>query len=214
MAVIMALLGSSVHTLAASWGRQPDRINASDVVARGRAVFRSDLQAMRHLSLGSDGAARPAFIGRGRTMTFLSNASQRPGRHELIVVQYTLERKNQSVQLVRRTGRFRADTPLARVAVHTPVVLVDNLTTAELSYRGASKPGQAWVRQWADAAALPRLVRLRLAVAASPDLPAVITRTRSEIEQQCIVSKAGRCSAARGSDQPQSDQAPNRERAR
>ncbi len=214
MAAVMALLSSSVHTLASSWDRQTSRLDESDILARSIAVFRRDLQAMRHFSMGSVQNQKPAFIGQAGTMTFVSDAAQRPGGRNLAVVNYTLERSSNALKLIRRTGQFNANSPLANIALRNPVVMFDKLTKANLSYRGTSKEANNWTSRWSNRTSLPDLIRLRLSFKSSTLLPAVITRIRSQIDQKCIVSKAGQCSTKTNLNQTKSDQTTNGEPAR
>lgn len=214
MAVVMALLGSSVHTLASSWDRQISRLDQSDIVARSIAVFRRDLQAIRHLSMGSPQSQKLAFIGGTRTITFVSGAAQQPTGRDLAVINYTFERKRNSIQLIRRTGQFNAGSPLTNIALRNPVVMFDKLAKASLSYHSTSKQTKKWTSRWSDDASLPNLIRLRLSFKSSHRLPAIITRVRSEIDQKCIVSDADQCSTTAGSNQTKNDQTKNREPAR
>lgn len=202
VAVVMALLGTSVRTLAASWDRQITKLEDSDILARSIAVFRQDLRSLRQLSTGTVKIPKLAFEGRARSVTFVSGVVRSPFERGLTVINYAFRRNGRFLQLVRRTGRFKSGVPVSSVALRNPVVLIDGLSSGTLSYRGmvASKTG--WTQAWRQGKSLPDIIRLRLSLPSSPPLPAIITRIRSNIDQACIVSKAGGCSTQ--ADQRQS----------
>lgn len=194
VAVVMALLGSSVRTLAASWDRQITKLDDSDVLARSIAVFRRDLRSLRQFSAGTVKAPKLAFEGQARSVTFVSSAVRSPVDHGLTVINYTFRRNGRFLQLVRRTGQFKSGVPVSGVALGNPVVLIDGLSSGTLSYRGVIASKTGWKRAWPKGTSLPDIVRLRLSLPSSPPLPAIITRVRSNIDPVCIVSTAGRCS--------------------
>lgn len=194
VAVVMALLGSSVRTLAASWDRQITRLEDSDVLARSISVFRRDVRSLRQFSTGAARDQKLAFAGRARSVTFVSSTVRAPSDRGLTVINYSFRRNGRFLQLIRRTGQFKTGVPVSNVALRNPVVLVDGLSGGTLSYRGLVAKKTGWTRNWRDLASLPDVVRLRLRLPSSPSPPAIITRIRSNIDQICTVSKVERCS--------------------
>ncbi|MGI9422866.1 MAG: PulJ/GspJ family protein [Hyphomicrobiaceae bacterium] len=194
LALVLALLGSSVFSFAGSWERQTQRLQQTDLAQRSLSLIRNDLRSLiRFTTTRDDKSTTIAFVGTPKSLRFVTLAPGRPTRPDIVAVNYLTQRGQTGKRLVRRAAKFDPQTPLGGNQQGRPVVILDDMADMRFAYRAGNRRNDAWLDSWPKPDDVPKLIRLRFRPAPGQPIISAVMRVHTSAEQICLLSRDAPC---------------------
>jgi general secretion pathway protein J len=163
LGLLAVALANGLRLGARSWDAIETRHGASTDFRLTRTLLRewlSQAQSLTATAEESDNDSKLVFDGQLHKVMFAAALTPRFGRGGMFTIEFELENGRDGRRLVMVQRRF---PPVAADGDSTIErrVLLDNIATAEFAYYGAEDNDEpTWRREWREAPALPRLIRL------------------------------------------------------
>ncbi|HUS98301.1 MAG TPA: hypothetical protein VMX97_16360, partial [Hyphomicrobiaceae bacterium] len=184
--------------LSQSWEKQSDRMQRHDLLMRGVGILRKDLSALKRMVRDDAGQAVQMFYGRAGSLSFVTLTDTDPAGPGLVYVNYAVEGTSRGRNMVRRTARMIAETPLHEVRFTSAVKVIENAARLGFAFRSDSAAAGGWSRAWTDTGTLPGLVRLDVGMRQGTPVPPVTIGLAASAEQVCVAGAGPLCTIASG----------------
>ena len=157
------------------------RLEWSAEIGAVAGFLRAQLADAQPLDKDEDGRRTVAFDGEAEGVEFVALPPAYLAKGGWHTLHLSLERAKDGGRLVLTWRLVRADRSSDAVSAPHRSVLLEGVKTVEIGYFGAPAEGEApqWHDSWHDAAALPALVRMRLAFADGHRAPDLVVALRA-----------------------------------
>ena len=195
---VLGLCGTAVRVVAASWQRSSEFSDRQDMVLRGAAAFRRDVERAQRIVVGNGADQRFVFEGDGESLSLAVAEPPFPTEPGLFLVRYLVSSQGSRQLLLRARqpldpASWPASGALDASATEAPVAVFEGPFSYHFSY--ADSDGSGWQPGWPSARRMPAAIRLEIEHVATGTavLPAIVVRTRINAEVGCVSPSQPTC---------------------